>query len=126
MMNTSIISDVITLRKISNRIINHNFEIIHEPVKIRSSYHNFEKYNTNVCKMESIKGIINNPLGDPPRELSRKKNPLTPDSYFFYEEEEIGLYDVDLPLQFAGYKKKYLKYKQKYLNLKKHNFNGYI
>ena len=119
MMNTFVVSDIITLGRISNKIINHAFQIIHDPIKIRSTYHNFEKYNTNVCKLQSIKGIINYPLGDPPRELSRVKYPPTPDSEFYYSEQEEGQFHDDLPLQIGGYKKKYLKYKQKYLNLKK-------
>ena len=117
MMNTFVVSDIITLGKISNKIINHAFEIIHDPIKIRSSYHNFEKYNTNVCKLQSIKGIINYPLVDPTSEIIRKYPP-TRDSEFYYSEQEDGQYHDNLPLQIGGYKKKYLKYKQKYLNLK--------
>jgi len=126
MMNTFIVSDNITFGKISNRIINHDFKIIHEPIKIRSSYNNFEKYNINVCKFESVKGIINYPLVDPTSKLSREKNHPTPDSEFFYCEQLEGQYHDNLPLQIGGYKQKYLKYKQKYLNQKKNNFNGYI
>ena len=105
MMNTFVVSDIITLGKISNKIINHAFEIIHDPIKIRSSYNNFEKYNTNVCKLESVKGIINYPLGDPTRELSREKYHPTPDSEFYYSEQKDGQYPDNLPLQIGGYKK---------------------
>ena len=119
MMNTFVVSNIITLGKISNRIINHDFKIIHDPIKIRSSYNNFEKYNINVCKTQSVKGIINYPLGDPTRKLSRERYHPTPDSEFFYCEQLDGQYHDNLPLQIGGYKKKYLKYKQKYLNQKK-------
>lgn len=114
MMNTTIISNTITFGQL-HRIIDHDFEIIHRPTKIRSSYYNFEHYNTNVCKLQSIKGIINYPLGEPLTDLDRIKYVPTQDVEFFYGNEKK--YN-NLPLQIGGYKQKYLKYKKKYLNLK--------
>jgi len=122
MMNTFIVSDTITLRKISNKIINHDFKMIdYKPVKIRSSYNNFEKFNKNVCNLNSIKGIINFQLGDPTRDHIHNLPPAE-DVQFFYPITGTNyqrIYRDDLPLQIAGYKKKYLKYKQKYLDQKK-------
>jgi len=115
MMNTTVVSNTITFGQL-HRIINHDFEIIHRPTKIRSSYYNFENYNADVCKLQSIKGIINYPLGDPQGELDRERYIPTEDVKFFYEE---GKNYNDLPLQI---KQKYLKYKKKYLNLKNTKF----
>jgi len=124
MMNTAVISDIITLTKDLHRILKHKFTIIHTPEKIRSTYYNFEKYHPDVCKLQSIKGIINYPLYHDTLDTSKVavfKNNYPPDknSEFFYND--IAHYTNDLPLVIEGYERKYLKYKQKYLDLKKHN-----
>ena len=115
MMNTTVVSNTITFGQL-HRIINHEFEIIHIPTQIRSSYYNFEYYNADICKLQSIKGIINYPLGDPQVDLDREKYIPTEDVKFFYDD---GKNYNGLPLQIQ---QKYLKYKKKYLNLKNTKF----
>jgi hypothetical protein len=119
-LNTLVVSDNLTVSKKLNKVINHDFEIIYTPIQIRSSYYNFEHYNENVCKRESIKGIINYPLGHPHEILNLRHYPPTSSVAFYYNNKER--YEAMLPNQIGGYKQKYLKYKEKYLNLKKHNF----
>ena len=124
MMNTAVISDIITLTKDLHRILEHNFTIIHTPEKIRSTYYNFEKYHPDVCKLQSIKGIINFPLYYDTLDTSKvavfkQKYPPDKNSEFFYNN--MKPYTNNLPLVIEGYERKYLKYKQKYLDLKKHN-----
>ena len=119
MMNTAVISDNITLLKDSHIILSHDFKIIHTPEKIRSTYHNFEKYNPSVCKLQSIKGIINYSLDSVRGKDIQQQYPPDLDSTFYYTDKEH--YTDDLPLVITDSYRKYLKYKQKYLNLKKHN-----
>ena len=38
---------------------NIDFSIIYNPDKIRTKYENFEVLNTDVCRLESIKGVVN-------------------------------------------------------------------
>ena len=110
---------------ISHEIISHDFKIIYTPIQIRSSYYNFEHYNENVCKRESIKGIINYPLGHPSEILDLRQYPPTSSVAFYYDNIE-RYNEAILPTQIGGYKQKYLKYKEKYLNLKNIIFNAYI
>jgi hypothetical protein len=120
MMNTAVISDNITLLKQSHIILSHDFNIIHTPIQIRPTYFNFEKYNPSVCRLQSIKGIINYPLDTTRGRDIQRKYPPDKDSEFYYTD--VAHYTNDLPLVITeSYDRKYLKYKQKYLNLKKHN-----
>jgi hypothetical protein len=122
MMNTAVISDTIEITQYSHNshvIVGHRFSIIHTPEKIRSTYYNFEKYHPSVCRLQSIKGIINYPLDHTQDRDIQKDYPPDKNSEFFYPD--IARYTNDLPLVIDGYQRKYLKYKQKYLDLKKHN-----
>jgi hypothetical protein len=120
MMNTAVISDTIKLKRDSHIILRHRFSIIHLPEKIRSTYYNFEKYHPSVCRLQSIKGIINFPLSSISSDSTFKERyPPDENSKFFYDD--IKPDTPHLPLVIDGYERKYLKYKQKYLDLKKHN-----
>jgi broad specificity phosphatase PhoE len=52
LMNTSGINITMQYNNITSKIV-------YNPTKIRSKYNNFEKFNTDVCKLESIKGVTN-------------------------------------------------------------------
>jgi hypothetical protein len=82
------------------------FRLVNSPVKIRDSYFNFEEYNPNVCRKQSVKGVINYKFAEikPSNNEPYPKEQMDKDVRFVYEEEQ--------------YKIKYLKYKQKYLKLK--------
>ena len=126
MPNTMVVSNTITIDIVPKDITikNFNFDIIHEPSNIRSKYYYFEHYNENVCRRESVKGIINYPLGELGKRghaLDLENYPSTEDVSFYYKNPEK--YDSEIV---DIYSQKYLKYKKKYLNLKKIIFNAYI
>jgi hypothetical protein len=87
------------------------FRLDNSPVKIRDSYFNFEEYNQNVCRKQSVKGVINYKFAEikPSNLEPYPKEQMDNDVRFVYEEEQ--------------YKIKYLKYKQKYLKLKPKSIN---
>ena len=103
---------------IQNNIKTSAFNIIHEPHQpsISDNYPFLESKNNNVCRLQSIKGVINYPLDGRANPNVNETNNPDEDVNFFYKRP----YNLDVvaPSQIAGYKQKYLKYKKKYLNLK--------
>lgn len=111
------------------------------PLAIRTNYENFELFNTDICRIESIKGILNYSLVDNnlshklvPTKLSvseffgvdkktQPENVVADDVKFFFDDKikPPQIYDK-LPLNsntnsnklIGGYHRKYLKYKLKY------------
>jgi hypothetical protein len=124
MMNTAIITDKIEICTCNHIIINHEFSINdYKPEKIRKIDDlNFESYNENICKLESVKGIINyfDELDKPEFQKYQSSD------IDYYKANRDKFNNDNLPSQFAGanlnntdpYKNKYIKYKNKYLNLK--------
>jgi hypothetical protein len=82
------------------------FRLDNSPVKIRDSYFNFEEYNPNVCRKQSVKGVINYKFAE-----------IKPSNLEPYPVKEMDK-DVRFAYEEDRYKIKYLKYKKKYLNLK--------
>lgn len=110
------------------------------PTIIRTKYENFEALNIDVCRVESLKGIINYPLYDPaltdkivpsfnfPFFGSKSTNPsdyATNDVKFYFNNTSKYYNDTikNSAIIKGGNNNylRYLKYKAKYLALKKQN-----
>lgn len=105
------------------------------PTKIRSNFENFEALNTDICRLESLKGIINYPLYNPdwatkikPAISFLEKKPLkeyvSNDVQFYFDN--IEQYHKPTGINVMGgsnvdFNKKYKKYKKKYDNLVQKN-----
>jgi len=110
----------------------------YNPILVRTSYENFEELNVDVCRVETIKGILNYNLQEPtetylgsfaktlknsiiPSTISIDKNSY--DTKFYNEKRYLNI-NPEQQIITGGnrndlYRKKYLKYKSKYLSLKK-------
>ncbi|XWV26630.1 hypothetical protein QJ857_gp0431 [Tupanvirus soda lake] len=125
MKNTNVFRETINYDK-------STFKAVYDPQLIRTSYENFEFLNIDVCRTQSIKGIINFNLREPSKSFGKTLKgyvisdimPLSKMSY------DVQFYDDDvyknnkIPNIIVGgnnndpYYKKYLKYKSKYFGLK--------
>jgi len=126
--------------QVFREIINYDqsaFTDEYDPTFVRTSFENFEALNIDVCRIESIKGIINYNLQEPTKSYlgaitkTLKSYVVTPTisekkmsfDVKFYDQNRYDNINVD---QFGAgnnitgsYHKKYLKYRSKYLSLKK-------
>jgi len=98
------------------------FNLNNTPTKIRDSYFNFEEYNQNVCRKQSVKGVINYKFAEAETNLSETNSSDT--KPYPIEQMDVDVrfaYDKDYKVE--GFKHKYLKYKYKYLIFKEKNLN---
>lgn len=102
MMNTQIWAEEIVITKLDNiiSIERLNFNVnVYVPPKIRTNFQNFEVLNMDICRLESLKGILNYPLVDP--SLTNKMIPtkmlttnqniadiVSPDVKFYFDKQE--------------------------------------
>ena len=109
------------------------FKTVFDPKPIRTTYENFEDLHVNVCAQQSIKGILNFDLAEPPETLvgtlksaalayaMPKTIPSERRSFDvnFYKENMYADSKTRSVINGLSFKHKYLKYKTKYLNLEK-------
>ncbi|XWV25672.1 hypothetical protein QJ856_gp0081 [Tupanvirus deep ocean] len=110
------------------------FKMVYDPQLIRTSYENFEFLNVDVCRTQSIKGILNFNLREPSKSQTTSIGktlkgyvipdtiPLSKMSYDVQFFDDQMYKDQQIPSIMIGgndpYYKKYLKYKAKYYKLK--------
>ena len=102
LMNTQVLAEEIIIGKFNNIICIErlNFdENKYIPSKIRTNFQNFEVLNMDICRLESLKGILNYPLVDealtnkmiPAKMLTSNQNIVdivSPDVRFYFGKEE--------------------------------------
>jgi hypothetical protein len=131
MLNTGVFQEIINYD-------NSTFNEVYEPSKIRWQYENFEDLNIDICRTESVKGIINFNLKEPAETyigsfarnlkgyLARETIPQERLSYDVAFYDQNNYINKSLPTELIGgtdYYLKYLKYKSKYLLLKQNKLN---
>ncbi|AVG46522.1 histidine phosphatase family [Acanthamoeba polyphaga mimivirus] len=99
------------------------------PVKIRTMYANFERLNIDICRLESLKGIINYPIYNQTwnskikpiissKESAATNYALSDVKFYFHNTEKYhNITDRQLHGGKNSYQYKYHKYKTKYYQL---------
>lgn len=123
MFNTGIHREQIIYNKINkNMYFGETEKYVYNPVPVRTKYKNFESYNSDLCRLESVKGIINSYGYDkkPEKILHPEFKEIIKDIEKKLTENQIskGGYTPVNKIN-NKYYKKYIKYKKKYLKNKK-------
>lgn len=124
MMNTEVFEETINYDKCT-------FKEMYHPKPIRTTYQNFEDLNVDVCRTQSIKGIINYNLYEPEtyigsvasnvkKLVSQHETPKNQRSFDvkFYDDARYKNIKIDDEVKGGNFYYKYQKYKSKYLLLK--------
>lgn len=122
MFNTGIHREQIIYNKINkNMYFGETKKYVYNPVPVRTKYKNFERYNSDLCRLESVKGIINSYGYDKTTEnLHPEFKEIIKDIKKELTENQISKGGY-IPVNKINnkYYKKYIKYKKKYLKNKK-------